>query len=1008
MAERQEVLYWEKILGTRVWENIQADECAELKKRVKKAVISNELLSIYHSLANQTVQTGRADCFENFYFMFEQMGFQYFEKLHSVLGKYFVNAREQVINNIYWGIGDIPARCLIQDIHVCRESGLLRGADAAAEYQYYNEHMLGNTAYVQALCDKYPELLRLLLLKIEMIISLLAEIVSAVIKDKERLVDFFPSGNGMGRIASLTCGLSDSHQNGKTVAKIVFEGGNSVFYKPHGLHKEILYQNAYRWFCGFHQLAAKELRIIDGGTYGWEECVEKNFCRTDQQVQRFFYRLGLQLFLCYLTGASDLHGENIIADGEHPVIVDFETFPGAGTPADDFLKNSVLRTGILPQSVWDVGGRGSNISAIHQGGKIKTAFQVPVIHNKHTSDICISYRPGEADLADSLPKLNGEAIRAEAYTGYLCQGFADAYQTAHTNKEVLMPLLRPFFETKSRCLLRHTQQYSMFLSTSWHPDFMGGIDKRILLMHVLKKSGDEEKAKSNFFAYEAEALLNGTIPIFYRRGGSRSLYAGDGSEYPDYFTSTTADIWQQKMAGLSAADLLKQTMLIELSMQALSDSQIMADREMPLQDTGEAVGQCLVSEQKRNLLAGQIADRICSLAVSGGAGEINWVKLQYHQGGSWAIEPLTMNLYDGISGVAVFLATLPDTADYCDKGKTYQDVFEMVCRKMFAYTDQLTAGTVSGETGHTGAFAGESSIVYAYLLLYRIRREERFLEYARKHCRILAGLAAGDSFFDLISGNAGAVLVLVKLYEATLAADYLELAVQIGEILWGSVTTTDEGCGFKIPGESHILAGMSHGSSGFILAYAYLLEHTGNELYIERIKSLLAYENSQYDPRIANWRDMRQGDPADQGESPSFAGTGSDLAPRHQNTWCHGAAGILLSRLKLYTLTEFQDDGGVLQDIWRGINILKNDCGGSHLCLCHGLAGNYLIIKHCSEIIKDSGLTEKYQKLQGEIANRLAAGEQMVPAEKYGASFMTGLAGIGYALSGKNQYPVLW
>ena len=38
--------------------------------------------------------------------------------------------------------------------------------------------------------------------------------------------------------------------------------------------------------------------------------------------------MGIHLFLGYALGATDLHGENIIAHGEYPVIIDMETYPG--------------------------------------------------------------------------------------------------------------------------------------------------------------------------------------------------------------------------------------------------------------------------------------------------------------------------------------------------------------------------------------------------------------------------------------------------------------------------------------------------------------------------------------------------------------------------------------------------------------------------------------------------------------------------------------------------------
>ena len=46
------------------------------------------------------------------------------------------------------------------------------------------------------------------------------------------------------------------------------------------------------------------------------------------EVEHYYFRMGIHLFLGYALGATDLHGENIIAHGEYPVIIDMETYPG--------------------------------------------------------------------------------------------------------------------------------------------------------------------------------------------------------------------------------------------------------------------------------------------------------------------------------------------------------------------------------------------------------------------------------------------------------------------------------------------------------------------------------------------------------------------------------------------------------------------------------------------------------------------------------------------------------
>ena len=67
----------------------------------------------------------------------------------------------------------------------------------------------------------------------------------------------------------------------------------------------------------------------------------------------------------------------------------------------------------------------------------------------------------------------------------------------------------------------------------------------------------------------------------------------------------------------------------------------------------------------------------------------------------------------------------------------------------------------------------------------RITGEMVFLEYAEKHSQLLPELIEKDTVYDLVYGNAGAVLVLCGMYELTSSEAYLRLDSQ--------------GCGYPSP-----------------------------------------------------------------------------------------------------------------------------------------------------------------------------------------------------------------
>ena len=163
------------------------------------------------------------------------------------------------------------------------------------------------------------------------------------------------------------------------------------------------------------------MRCLSRQTYGWEENIENKSCNTKEEIERYYFRLGIHLFLGYALGATDLHGENIVAYGEHPVIIDMETYPGyitknSGSSTEEKaeikirekIMTSVLNTGILPVLTWGTGNNRVLMSAVNMHGKIRTPFKMPVVKDDKTSNIHIEYEQVEFEIKECIVRLNGE------------------------------------------------------------------------------------------------------------------------------------------------------------------------------------------------------------------------------------------------------------------------------------------------------------------------------------------------------------------------------------------------------------------------------------------------------------------------------------------------------------------------------------------------------------------------------------------------------------------------
>jgi lantibiotic modifying enzyme len=100
--------------------------------------------------------------------------------------------------------------------------------------------------------------------------------------------------------------------------------------------------------------------VRDG--YGWAEFIDHTGCADLESCRRYFRRAGAWLALFHCFAANDMHQENIIAVGDHPVPIDLETILQSSSEKDETpepeaeafdaatekLANSVMMVGLLP------------------------------------------------------------------------------------------------------------------------------------------------------------------------------------------------------------------------------------------------------------------------------------------------------------------------------------------------------------------------------------------------------------------------------------------------------------------------------------------------------------------------------------------------------------------------------------------------------------------------------------------------------------------------------------
>ena len=169
---------------------------------------------------------------------------------------------------------------------------------------------------------------------------------------------------GLGYLLKIDFGMGDSHNNGKSVAKLIFEK-NKLIYKPKNSKIEMAYCKFLSWIN--KQKIPNTYDLKAGKVYysknqGWMEYIENVPCDNEKDVCKFYVRIGQLLCILYTLRANDFHYENLISQKDYPILIDLETLIGNNffqyniaqnlvTQAHMVINYSVLKAALLPSKV---------------------------------------------------------------------------------------------------------------------------------------------------------------------------------------------------------------------------------------------------------------------------------------------------------------------------------------------------------------------------------------------------------------------------------------------------------------------------------------------------------------------------------------------------------------------------------------------------------------------------------------------------------------------------------
>lgn len=866
-------------------------------------------------------------------------------------------------------------------------------------YRAFVHEILTNSYW--AFLSSHAVLARLLAEITDMWVTSTLEFLTRLAADWPALEGMFGGGQPLGQVINIVPGLSDRHQHGQTVIRLQFASGKKIIYKPREQSIDRAFQDLLRW-CNAQGVTPplRALNMLERPGYGWVEFVDQAPCKTEQEARRYYQRSGMLAALMYALNGTDQHYENLIACGEHPVLIDLETLmttrvlvDSSETPGDipnpdvgaPVFVNNVLTSGLLPS--WETAPDGQEYDASPLGGSIvERTFQLPGWENLNRDDMQSALVSMRVRSDNAAVQLNGALLKAVDHLDEITSGFATMYQFLWLHREALLEgPLSEFEGIPVRFLFRNTAVYAQLLLASYNPQYLSNGVERSLLFDSLARGlvGFATKPQNwSIIAYERQALERADIPRFeiisdcnYPRMSADRM-----------FIDTPFNLMKNTLYRMSEDDLEVQSSHLHgafCSNYVPNLERILANIRSE-DHPGSAVATLPVDALiARAVEIGNILQKY-AIRTSNGA---TWFGVDVTSTGNrYTINDIGHSLYRGRPGVAFFLAALAKATGQPRFGDLARSALYGL-RIQLAETDFMGRLRIAKELGLGGAF-GIGSAIYALVRVGQFLGDDAYLKDAYYVADLLSAAQINvDQNLDIMAGSAGTILGLLALYEMERHGGILEKAIVCGEHLLKTRTVQPTGYrSWLTAPHGPALTGFSHGAAGIAYALLRLYAHASDARYLDAASEAIAYENSVFDPEISNWPDYR----APIGEKYYSA------------SWCHGAPGIGLARLGgLSNL----DTPGIRQDIESALRAtrqtLSQSQGLDHLC-CGTMGRIDLLLEapfHCQELEESNTVFQFVSELLHEADRRghydLYAD---LPAKAFNPGLFQGVSGIGYQL----------
>jgi len=826
----------------------------------------------------------------------------------------------------------------------------------------------------------FPSLGRLISTRCTLWVRASIEIAKACSQDVPQLTALL--GGAPGEVISVTPFLGDDHAGGRSVCKITFEAGG-VAFKPRDTPLTESLRALADEIAGITgtdvPLLLPESKVV--GDHEWSRWVEH---AESKAVSRgsFSFRLGQTSALLWLTGATDIHSDNLVASADGPILVDSETvltprLPAASNGADpagfSALAESPLGVLILPVTV--NGPLGSYDPTVIGDGASEVMGQGWVWTNPGQSSMFLERVELTREHTNVALPRSAEGQRWRLDNDAFLEGFELLLLAVSNRRPFVLREGGPWDRltySSFRVLVRPTSLYSELLAGGLHPTLLTKMSSRERFFDQLRVAAVAEAAFWPVVDAEIAAVLRGDFPYFQGRGDSRDLLDEDGAPVAvDLFEASAREVSESRIARLEPPAIVR---AVWVAHAALETASFNTDGAFPSAD-------CCITPRSAlrdvHLEAAQLLrDRLLTLDFSSNGETPLWLEARSDRGQAWRVQPAGFGLYSGSLGIALALAAWSRLTE--DDRATSKA--ELVYAHIKSHRLWL------GDQG-LGAYQGLSSNIRGLAALARLLGHVDDLpELFKAGVEALRDVGQAEGPTDVMSGSAGAVLVLADIvgHEACCSATSAlahELIVSRATSLADAVTRLGSGSDAVWPSDATHrlpLVGFAHGNSGRALALLKADQTCSTTRFRPLVEAALRAERRERRP-LGGWNDLRP-----------FA------ASESTGTWCNGSVGTGIARALMADAIGPRPD--LLEDLvhaWRHASDGRSTLGKGQ-SLCHGDLGAFELGVRCREYLPNVG--DGPEEVLGMVASSVAS-RRGVGIAGYGGlgdlpGLMNGSAGI--------------